>query len=73
VRHGAPAKTNELDPLLHPVQVAKLLGVSLSWLAKSRMNGTGPRFVKIGRAVRYAMSAVQEYIKSHQRVSTSEQ
>jgi len=64
---GAPAKTNELDPLLHPVQVAKLLGVSLSWLAKSRMNGTGPRFVKIGRAVRYAMSAVQEYIKSHQR------
>jgi len=69
---GAPAKTNELDPLLHPVQVAKLLGVSLSWLAKSRMNGTGPRFVKIGRAVRYAMSAVQEYIKSRQRLSTSE-
>ena len=69
---SAPAKTNELDPLLHPVQVAKLLGVSLSWLAKSRMNGTGPRFVKIGRAVRYAMSAVQEYIKSRQRLSTSE-
>jgi len=68
-----PAKNNELDPLLHPVQVAKLLGVSLSWLAKSRMNGTGPRFVKIGRAVRYAMSAVQEYIKRRQRVSTSEQ
>ena len=69
---GTSAKTNELDPLLHPVQVAKLLGVSLSWLAKSRMNGTGPRFVKIGRAVRYAMSAVQEYIKSRQRLSTSE-
>jgi len=68
-----PAKNNELDPLLHSVQVAKLLGVSLSWLAKSRMNGTGPRFVKIGRAVRYAMSAVQEYIKRRQRVSTSEQ
>jgi predicted DNA-binding transcriptional regulator AlpA len=70
---SAPAKTNELDPLLQPVQVAKLLGVSLSWLAKPRMNGTGPRFVKIGRAVRYAMSAVQEYIKSRQRLSTSEQ
>jgi predicted DNA-binding transcriptional regulator AlpA len=68
-----PAKNNELDPLLYPVQVAKLLGVSLSWLAKSRMNGTGPRFVKIGRAVRYAMSAVQEYIKRRQRGSTSEQ
>jgi hypothetical protein len=34
---SAPANTNELDPLLHPVQVA--LGVSLSWLSKSRMNG----------------------------------
>jgi predicted DNA-binding transcriptional regulator AlpA len=70
---SAAVKTNEPDPLLHPVQVAKLLGVSLSWLAKSRMNGTGPRFVKIGRAVRYALSALQEYIKSRQRLSTSEQ
>jgi len=69
---SAAANANEFDPLLHPVQVAKLLGVSLSWLAKSRMNGTGPRFVKIGRAVRYAMSAVQEYINSRQRLSTSE-
>jgi len=69
---GAPAKTSEIDPLLHPAQVAKVLGVSLSWLAKSRMTGTGPRFVKIGRAVRYALSAVLEYIKSRQRNSTSE-
>ena len=70
----AMSATNEIDPLLHPVQVAKLLGVSSSWLAKSRMNGTGPRFVKIGRrAVRYALSAVREYIKSRQRNSTSEE
>jgi hypothetical protein len=45
---SAPAKANEIDPLLHPAQVAKLLGVSLSWLAKSRLTGTGPRFIKIG-------------------------
>jgi predicted DNA-binding transcriptional regulator AlpA len=37
------------------------------------MNGTGPRFVKLGRAVRYALSAVREYIKSRQRNSTSEE
>jgi predicted DNA-binding transcriptional regulator AlpA len=68
------AQTNrsDIDPLLHPTQVAKLLGVSLSWLAKSRLNGTGPRFIKIGRAVRYAMSAVREYILSRERNSTSE-
>jgi predicted DNA-binding transcriptional regulator AlpA len=69
---NAPAKTNEIDPLLHPREVAKLLGVSTSWLAKSRGNGTGPRFIKIGRAVRYALSAVREYILSRQRNSTSE-
>jgi predicted DNA-binding transcriptional regulator AlpA len=66
---SASTKTNETDPLLHPAQVAKLLGVSLSWLAKSRLTGTGPRFIKIGRAVRYAMSAVREYILSRQRNS----
>ncbi len=69
---SVPAKTFEIDPLLHPVQVAKLLGVSLSWLAKSRLNGTGPRFVKIGRAVRYAQTAVRDFILSRQRNSTSE-
>ena len=66
------AKTNEIDPLLHPVHVAKLLGVSSSWLAKSRLNGTGPRFIKIGRAVRYAHSAVRDFILSRQRTSTAE-
>jgi predicted DNA-binding transcriptional regulator AlpA len=69
---SAPAKNNELDHLLHPAQVVKLLAVSPSWLAKSRLNGTGPRFIKVGRAVRYAMSAVREYILSRQRISTSE-
>jgi predicted DNA-binding transcriptional regulator AlpA len=66
------APENEVDPLLHPAQVAKLLAVSPSWLAKSRLNGTGPQFIKIGRAVRYATSAVREYVSSRQRISTSQ-
>jgi predicted DNA-binding transcriptional regulator AlpA len=69
---SAPAKNNEIDQLLHPPHVARLLGVSLSWLAKSRLNGTGPRFVKVGRAVRYAQSAVRDFILSRQRSSTAE-
>jgi predicted DNA-binding transcriptional regulator AlpA len=67
---NAPTKTSEIDPLLHAGQVAKLLNVSDSWLAKSRLNGTGPGFIKIGRAVRYATSTVREYIVSRQRHST---
>jgi predicted DNA-binding transcriptional regulator AlpA len=69
---SAPAKTNEIDPLLHPAQVAKLRGVSSSWLAKSRLHGTGPRFIKIGRAVRCAQSGVREFILSRQRSSALE-
>jgi predicted DNA-binding transcriptional regulator AlpA len=67
-----PTKTNEIEPLLDADDVAKRLGVSSSWLAKSRLDGTGPRFIKIGRAVRYAPSAVREFILRHQRNSTSE-
>lgn len=66
------SKPLEFDRLLYPVEVAKILGVSLSWLAKARLNGTGPAFVKIGRAVRYGMSAVQAFIDGRRRKSTSE-
>jgi predicted DNA-binding transcriptional regulator AlpA len=69
---NSPAKPAALDPLLQPADVAKLLRVSLSWLAKSRLTGTGPRFVKVGRSVKYLESAVRDFIKSRQRSSTSE-
>lgn len=70
---NAPAKpATSIDPLLYPHDAASFLGVSLSWLAKSRLRGDGPRFVKIGRSVRYPRSSVLEYIKSRTRASTSE-
>jgi predicted DNA-binding transcriptional regulator AlpA len=64
-------KANSEDYLLHPTEVAKLLNVSDSWLAKSRLTGTGPVFVKIGRAVRYRLAAVQDFIKARTQTSTS--
>ena len=69
---NAPVKTNAMDPLLHPQDAAKILNVSLSWLAKARLSGNGPRFVKIGRAVRYLELNLREYIKGRTRGSTSE-
>jgi predicted DNA-binding transcriptional regulator AlpA len=66
------AKTLPADTLQPSKEVAKLLGVSDSWLAKSRLTGTGPPFVKVGRAVRYRLSAVQDYIKARTRASTTE-
>ena len=70
---NAPARASTIDPLLHPRDVARILNVSTSWLAKSRLSGNGPRFVKIGRAVRYPKSCLREYIKGRTRGSTSEQ
>ena len=64
-------KLGTIDPLLPPKEVAKRLCVSDSWLAKSRLTGTGPPFVKVGRGVRYLESAVREFIKAHTRTSTS--
>jgi hypothetical protein len=44
--------------LLTPKEAAELLKVSLSWLAKARMRGDGPPFIKIGRSIRYSELAL---------------
>jgi hypothetical protein len=44
----------ESERLLTPKEAAQFLRVSLSWLAKSRMEGDGPPFIRIGRNVRYS-------------------
>jgi excisionase family DNA binding protein len=58
--------------LLTPKEAAERLKVSLSWLAKARMRGDGPPFIKIGRSIRYSETALQQWMKSRQRLSTSE-
>jgi excisionase family DNA binding protein len=58
--------------LLTPKEAAELLKVSLSWLAKARMRGDGPPFIKIGRSIRYSELALLQWMKSHQHLSTSE-
>ena len=61
------------ERVLTPREAADFLRVSLSWLAKARMRGDGPAFVKFGRGIRYRESALLQYLKSQQRQSTSEQ
>jgi predicted DNA-binding transcriptional regulator AlpA len=65
-------KASPTDLLLTPKEAAALLSVSPSWLAKSRLTGTGPPFIKIGRAVRYLESAVRDFIRARTRTSTSD-
>ncbi len=58
--------------LLTAAEAAQILKVSLSWLAKARMRGDGPPFIKVGRAIRYSDAGLQQWMKSQQRLSTSE-
>jgi hypothetical protein len=59
--------------LMTPKDAANVLKVSLSWLAKARMRGDGPPYIRVGRSIRYAEAALIQWMKSKQRSSTSEQ
>jgi predicted DNA-binding transcriptional regulator AlpA len=67
---GSAAPTSSVS--LTPKQAAGLLNLSVSWLAKRRLAGDGPVYVKMGGAVRYSEAALQQWMKSRQRISTSE-
>lgn len=58
--------------LMTPKDAAEILKVSLSWLAKARMRGDGPPYIRVGRSIRYAEAALIQWMKSRQRSSTSE-
>jgi excisionase family DNA binding protein len=51
---------------------AELLGVSVRTLQKWRLQGNGPRFVKLGHAVRYDVKDLEAYIERARRRSTSD-
>ncbi len=70
----APQKPGALAlNLLRPNDASKFLKVSLSWLAKARMTGDGPPYIRVGRSIRYSEVALLQWLKSRQRLSTSEQ
>jgi hypothetical protein len=67
-----PSKTIDAEKLYSPKITADLLNMSTSWLAKARLRGDGPRYVKLGRSVKYQGLDLIEYLKSKKRHSTSE-
>ena len=73
-RGSIPNSTRELNSerLLTPRDAADILRLSSSWLAKARMRGDGPPFVRIGRSIRYAESSLLQWTKSQIRLSTSD-
>ena len=59
------------SPSSHPgflttIKAAEFLSVSPQTLEIWRHNAEGPRYVKLGRAVRYAVSDLVEFMESNQ-------
>ena len=50
----APSETTNNAGMLTTPEAARLLGLSAQTLADWRCRGIGPRFCKLGRAVRYS-------------------
>ena len=61
-----------MDTLLDQKTAAKLLGLSVRTLERHRVAGTGPRFARLGRLVRYRENDLIEWIDKNLRNSTAE-
>jgi predicted DNA-binding transcriptional regulator AlpA len=55
---------------LSPQQAAEFLSLSVSTLAKWRVKGGGPPYVKLGRRVAYAAAVLDQWAALHQRRNT---
>jgi hypothetical protein len=58
--------------LLKQGEYAEIRKCSERTIERERGNGTGCRYIKIGRAVRYRRHDILEFIARHARYSTSE-
>jgi len=61
-----------IERLLSVEEVAAILGVEKNTLAKWRVEGRPPRYVKIGRStVRYEPATIRAFIAARDRASTA--
>jgi predicted DNA-binding transcriptional regulator AlpA len=51
--------------LMPQQEVAALIGMSPAWLEQCRFRKTGIPYVKLGRAVRYRLKDVMEWLEAH--------
>ena len=60
------------DQLMTETEAARLLGLKVATLRRWRWGGCGPRFIKIGAAVRYDPTDLTAFIEAGRRTSTSD-
>ena len=62
----------KMEQLLDQNEAAKLLGVSPRTLERHRLTGTGPKFTRLGRLIRYRPCDLADHVERNLRTSTSE-
>jgi predicted DNA-binding transcriptional regulator AlpA len=58
--------------LVKTPKASEILGLSASQLAKLRVYGGGPEFIKLGASVLYEIDELEAWLASHRRRSTAE-
>lgn len=61
-----------MKELIDTTELARRIDVSEVTLARMRMQGDGPAFIRIGRSVRYRWEDVEAWLEKQTRHSTSE-
>lgn len=59
--------------VMRPDAAANYLALSVQRLARMRLEGSGPTFIKLGRTVLYRRNDLEAWLNSRRRRSTSEQ
>lgn len=58
----------EREPLVKTAQVAEYLGTTVNQLMRLRFEGKGPKYVRLGRSIRYRWADVDSWVNEQQAV-----
>jgi predicted DNA-binding transcriptional regulator AlpA len=61
-----------MDELLDQKSAARVLRLSVRTLERHRLAGTGPKFCRLGRVIRYRESDLRDWIEASMHISTSD-
>jgi predicted DNA-binding transcriptional regulator AlpA len=65
--------TANQQTMLRPPEAGRYIGLSTSTLAKQRLRGDGPKFVRLSpRAIGYLQADLDDWVTSRRCLSTSE-
>ena len=56
------SSSNAIEGLLNEHEVAEVMGLSLATIRRRRLLQQAPKYIKIGKSVRYTPEAIREFV-----------